>query len=137
MYNTIITLGNLVSDPTVNTTKTGKTVCKMRMCISDSYEKEKCFIDVEAWDKTAEACMNYLSKGREVLVEGSLCSTSWKDKEDKTVSRNFIRASKVRFTGAKKAQENGEASQSKSGPAKTQSTQSQGFAEDGHDDIPF
>lgn len=98
MYNTIITACHLVADPTSSSTPSGKTVCKMRACISNNAAKTKCFIDVETWDKQAELCAKYLKKGREVLFQGELCMDSW-EKDGKTMNKYYIRASSFQFLG--------------------------------------
>lgn len=128
MYNTIIAVGYLVSDPISRSTNTGKSICTLRMCISENNAKNKCFIDVEAWEKTAEVCAKYLTKGREVLVEGELCLSSWQGNDGKTQSKNFIRANKVKFLSS-----GGKSSDAPSGQASQSAPTSQ--AED--DDIPF
>jgi len=131
MYNTIIAAGYLVNDPITRNTNTGKTICTMRMCISENNAKNKCFIDVEAWEKTAEVCSKFLAKGREVLVEGELCLSSWQGSDGKTQSKNFIRANRVKFLGggAKKSDDAPAAASGNSAPA----------SNDGgdEDDIPF
>lgn len=77
MYNTIVTVCHLVSDPELKEIGSGKKVCKMRVCVSSQNAKTKNFIDVEAWDRQAEVCSQYLKKGREVLIQGELCMDTW------------------------------------------------------------
>lgn len=140
MYNTIITLAHLVKDPELKQTSTGKSICVMRICISENQAKTKCFIDCESWDKTADACAKFLKKGREVLIEGELCMSSWTTKEGTTQSKNFIRANKVKFLNSGGKKDDG------SGPAESESTYrtnksantstSAGF-EENSEEIPF
>lgn len=130
MYNTIIAAGYLVNDPITRNTNTGKTICTMRMCISENNAKNKCFIDVEAWEKTAEVCAKFLAKGREVLIEGELCLSSWQGSDGKTQSKNYIRANKVKFLGSPKKADDAQAS---SGASSAPSNTSDGA----DDDIPF
>jgi single-strand DNA-binding protein len=127
MYNTIISIGHLVKDPETRTTSTGKPICSFRMCISESYNKTKCFIDVETWEKTAEACQKYLTKGRETLVEGELCVSEWTNKEGKKQSKYFIKAAKVKFLSS--GQKDGDKASGDSAP--------QSSAPSDDDDIPF
>ena len=131
MYNTIIAAGYLVNDPITRTTTTGKTICTLRMCISENNAKNKCFIDVEAWEKTAEVCSQFLAKGREVLVEGELCLSSWQSGDGKTLSKNYIRANKVKFLG-------GGQKKSDAAPASsTGATTPESSSDDSDTDIPF
>lgn len=130
MYNTIIAAGYLVNDPITRNTNTGKTICTMRMCISENNAKNKCFIDVEAWEKTAEVCSKFLAKGREVLVEGELCLSSWQGSDGKTQSKNFIRANRVKFLG-------GGAKKSDDAPAAASGNSAPASNDDPDSDIPF
>jgi single-strand DNA-binding protein len=97
MHNTIVGIGHLVADPASQSTSTGKSICRMRMCISDSNSKNKCFIDIECWEKLGETCQQYLTKGRQIYFEGELSSSSWKDKEGVEKTKNFIRGNKIKF----------------------------------------
>lgn len=130
MHNTIVGIGHLVADPTTQSTSSGKSICRMRMCISDSNSKNKCFIDVECWEKLGETCQQYLVKGRQIYFEGELSSSTWKDKDGTEKSKNFIRGTKIKFlnTGGGKKDEAGK----QSAPAAKQDN----FAAD-DDDIPF
>jgi len=125
MHNTIVAIGHLTADPTSQTTSTGKTICKMRMCISDSNSKNKCFIDVESWEKTAEVCLKFLKKGREIYIEGELGTSSWTGKDGSQQSKNFIRASRVKFLSS---------GQKSNGSASASADTSEEAADD---DVPF
>ena len=70
----------------------------MRVCVSSQNAKTKNFIDVEAWDRQAEVCSQYLKKGREVLIQGELCMDTW-EKDGKKASKHFIRANTIQFLG--------------------------------------
>jgi single-strand DNA-binding protein len=130
MHNTIVGIGHLVADPTTQSTSSGKSICRMRMCISDSNSKNKCFIDVECWEKLGETCQQYLVKGRQIYFEGELSSSTWKDKDGTEKSKNFIRGTKIKFlnTGGGKKDEADK-------PSKPAAKQDNFAADD--DDIPF
>lgn len=125
-------MGFLVQDPTTRQTSTGKSICTFRMCASDSNAKNKCFIDVETWEKTADACAQYLTKGREVLVSGELCLSSWQ-KDGATMSKHFIKGDRVKFIGSGK--KDGASPAPSASSAKPSSSAPQQEQED--DDIPF
>jgi single-strand DNA-binding protein len=127
MYNTIIAIGHLVKDPETRTTSTGKSICTFRICISENQAKNKCFIDVETWEKTAEVCQKYLVKGREAMVEGELSTSSWTGSDGKAYSKNFIKGNKVKFLGGGQ----------KSEGSKPQAANSNDSSDDIDDDIPF
>lgn len=115
MYNTIVTVCHLVSDPELKEISGGKKVCKMRVCVSSQNAKTKNFIDVEAWDRQAEICSQYLKKGREVLIQGELCMDTW-EKEGKKTSKHFIRANTIQFLGGNGGEKKDGQSQDSSKP---------------------
>jgi single-strand DNA-binding protein len=131
MHNTIVGIGHLVADPTTQSTSTGKSICRMRMCISDTNSKNKCFIDIECWEKLGETCQQYLVKGRQIYFEGELSSSTWKDKEGVEKSKNFIRGNKIKFLSNGGGKKDESEPQNKSAPA----PQSASSGDD--DDIPF
>ena len=104
MYNKIIGIGNVVKDPESRIISTGKQVCTLRVCISDSQAKNKCFIDCECWDRLAEICMEFLKKGKEIMIEGELCMSSWTGKDGSTQNKPYIRADKVKFMNSSQKQ---------------------------------
>ena len=103
MYNSITAVAYLVKDPEVRTTSNGKKVVSLRAGISTSIAKTKCFVDIEYWDKTAEIAEKYLSKGREFIVNGELCMSSW-EKDGKNFSKYFIRGRDLQFLSSKKSE---------------------------------
>jgi single-strand DNA-binding protein len=111
MYNTITTAGYLVSDPEVRSFN-DNTVCQIRMCISNDRAKEKCFIDVELWNKQGEIAKQYLSKGRSILLTGELKFSSW-EHEGKKYSKNFIRANEFTFLASGNKEDQSSSSESK------------------------
>jgi single-strand DNA-binding protein len=131
MHNTIVAIGHLTADPKSQQTGTGKSICRMRMCISDTNSKNKCFIDVESWEKTAEVCAKYLTKGREVFVEGELCTSSWEGKDGTQQSRNYIKASRVKFLSSGRKNDGDNTSTS------NEKNQESSQDEDSSDDVPF
>jgi len=103
MYNSITAVAYLVKDPEVRTTSNGKKVVSLRAGISTSIAKTKCFVDIEYWDKTAEIAEKYLAKGREFIVNGELCMSSW-EKDGKKFSKYFIRGRDLQFLSSKKSE---------------------------------
>ena len=123
MYNSITAAAYLVKDPEVKTISSGKKVATLRVGISPSNAKTKCFVDVEYWDKTAELAEKYLTKGREFVVQGELCMSSW-EKDGKNFTKYFIRGKDMQFLSSKK-------SEGKSGD------ETEGDSDSGSDEIPF
>jgi single-strand DNA-binding protein len=82
-YNRIILVGNLTKDPETKKLDSGSTVCKFGLAVNRRTKNvdETMFVDIAAWEKTGEVCMQYLKKGRSVLVEGRLAIRSYEDKD--------------------------------------------------------
>ena len=85
--NKIFLAGRLTRDPELQYLASGTPVCKMGLACSRKYRtkdgdqrEETLFINLKAWNKTAEYCGEHLRKGRPVLVEGRLDSDDWEDK---------------------------------------------------------
>lgn len=87
-FNKVILAGHLTRDPEVRYTPKGTPVAKFGLGINRTWtaedgqkREEATFVDVEAWGKTGEVIVQYLKKGRPVLVEGRLKLDSWEDKD--------------------------------------------------------
>lgn len=106
MFNKVIMVGNLTQDPELRYTASGTAVANLRIAVSskyrsgDEYKEETLFIDVVVWGKQGESCSQYLSKGRQVLVEGRLQERSW-ESDGQTRRKTEIVANTVRFLGRK------------------------------------
>ncbi len=101
--NSILLEGNLVRDPELSYTAAGKPVCSFTVASNrfwkqaDEMQKEVSYFDVTTWAKLAEACGEYLAKGRGVRVVGRLKQDRWQDGEGKTHSKVHIVAEHVEF----------------------------------------
>ena len=97
--NQVILMGRLTRDPEQRTTTSGGTVVSFSIAVDRQTQDDQAdFFDVTAWEKLGELVMQYLSKGRRVLVQGRLRQDSWEDKETgKRRSRIEVVASDVTF----------------------------------------
>jgi len=97
--NQVILMGRLTRDPDQRTTSTGKTIASFSIAVDRGGQDDAAdFFDVTAWEKLGELVMQYLSKGRRVLVQGRLRQDSWDDKETgKRRSRIEVVATDVTF----------------------------------------
>lgn len=82
--NRVELIGNLTRDPELRYTPQGTAVCTFSVATNrgwttDSGEKKEDveFHKIVAWNKLAELCSQFLSKGRKVFVEGRLSTRSW------------------------------------------------------------
>jgi len=112
MYSKIIIIGNLGRDPELKFTADGKAVASFSVATSRKYKDtdETTWFRVSVWDKQAEACNQYLSKGSKVLVEGRLRpdpngNPTVFQRKDGTWGASFeIMASEVKFLDSKPEQ---------------------------------
>ena len=96
--NQVILMGRLTRDPEQRTTTSGRTVVSFSIAVDRQTQDDQAdFFDVTAWEKLGELVMQYLSKGRRVLVQGRLRQDSWEDKETGKRSRVEVVASDVTF----------------------------------------
>lgn len=97
--NRVQLIGNLTRDPELRYTPNGNAVCTFSLATNrnwttDSGEKreEVDFHRVVAWNKLAEICSQYLTKGRKTYVEGRLSTRNWtgQDGSQKTTTEVVI-----------------------------------------------
>jgi single-strand DNA-binding protein len=88
LRNKVQLIGNLGNDPEIIAMDSGKKLAKFSIATNDIYKNaqgEKVtdtqWHNVVAWGKTAEIIEEYVTKGKEVAVEGKLTSRSYDDKE--------------------------------------------------------
>jgi single-strand DNA-binding protein len=77
--NKVILIGNLGADPEMRYTASGTAVCRLSVATSRRFtdkqgnrQEETAWHRVDVWGKLAETCGQYLSKGRQVYIEGRL-----------------------------------------------------------------
>jgi single-strand DNA-binding protein len=99
-------VGNLGKDPEVRFTPNGRALAKFPVATSerwtdqDGNKQERTeWHNVVVWGKQAETCGQYLSKGRQVFVEGSIRSRQYDDKDGNKRYITEIVARDVRFLG--------------------------------------
>ena len=106
--NKVILLGRLTKDPetrytqTTNTQVTSFTLAVNRRFIKDGEERQADFINIVAWNKTAEFCSKYFKKGQQVGVIGRLQVRNWEDKQGQKHYVTEVIAEEVYFADTKK-----------------------------------
>lgn len=117
MYQKLMILGRLGRDPELRFTPAGKAVTSFTVATDHSYTdaagktvKETTWFKVTTWDKLAENCNNFLSKGKMVFVEGRLTvdpetggPRTWTAQDGKVRSTFEISATTVKFLSARDA----------------------------------
>jgi single-strand DNA-binding protein len=140
--NRVTLIGRLGKDPEVRFTPGGKAVGNFTIATSEKWKdkdgkkNEKTeWHNIVVWEKTAELCGEYLSKGRQVAIEGKLQTREWKDKEGGKRFTTEIVASHVEFLGSK---EDGGGSKTKPEPQEKSAEEESGDLNNQPDeDIPF
>ena len=106
--NKLIICGNLTADPILNEREytdknTGEIikakVCNFTVAAEDSYgiRKKTEFFSVTAWRGLGETCAKYLSKGRQVLIEGPVFMNNYVDKNNNLHAKLAVRANEVQL----------------------------------------
>ncbi len=97
-YNKVFLIGNLTRDPQLRYTPSQTPVCEFGLAMnrrrrnaSGEMQEETCFVDITAWGKQAETLSKYVTKGRQLFVEGRLTLDRWETQDGQ-------RRSKLRVT---------------------------------------
>jgi len=98
--NKVILVGRLGRDPEMKYTSGGTAMCRFSIATDDAWtdkgsgEKQERteWHSIVVWDKLAEICNQYLTKGRLVYIEGSLQTREWDDKEGVKRKTTEVRA---------------------------------------------
>ena len=116
MINKVILIGRLVANPELRFSKSGTAICSFRIATSERWKDKQGqqqeqveFHQIEAWGKLAEICGEYLSKGSQVYLEGSLKTDKWQDKSGNNRYTTKIKLREMRMLSPKNSnQEAGE-----------------------------
>ncbi len=91
MFNSCTLVGNLTKDPDLRYTGTGKAVANVTVAVNSRKKTaDPLFMDCTAWEGLAETIAQNLKKGSKVLVNGSLATQKWEDKEGGKHSRTVL-----------------------------------------------
>ncbi len=104
--NKVILIGNLGKDPEVRYTQSGTAVTNFSLATNEQFTKKDGnredrteWHNIVAWGRTAELCSQYLSKGRQVYLEGRLQTREWEDREGNKRRTTEVVANTVQFLG--------------------------------------
>ena len=132
MLNVVALQGRLARDPELRQTQAGKSVTNFTIAC-DRGKDQTDWLDVVAWDKTADFICKYFQKGNMILVEGRLQSRKYQDKNGNNRTAIEVAAGNVNFCGGK--QENGAAVTTKADKSETVHEGFEPIMDDG--DLPF
>ena len=88
LKNKVQLIGNLGNAPEVKTTESGKKLARFSVATNESYRNAKgekvtetTWHNLVAWGKVADIAEKYLTKGKEIAIEGKLINRSYTDKD--------------------------------------------------------
>ena len=135
--NKIMVIGNLGTDPEMRYTPSGKPVTTFRLATNRAYRtqdgerrEETEWFTVVAWDRLAEQCNQFLTKGRQAYIEGRFRSRRWEGQDGQPRFVSEVIASSVLFL------DQGSTPMDPGGDAGAQAPDGPGGPED-PDDLPF
>jgi len=106
--NRVILLGRLGRDPEVRYAQSGTTVATLNMATDErrpdgngGWKNETEWHRVVLFGKQADLAKQYLTKGREVLIEGSLRTRQWQDKDGQKRYTTEVVCQNMRFVGGR------------------------------------
>src|SRR5678815_1571474 len=106
--NKVILIGRLGKDPELKYTSGGTPFCRFSLATDDVWNdkasgerQEKTeWHNIVAWDRLAEICNQYLTKGRLVYIEGSLQTREWDDQDGNKRKTTEVRARDMVLLGS-------------------------------------
>ena len=102
--NSVVLCGRVTRDAEVKYTSGGMAVSEISIAVNRYAGKDKgeevSFFEVNLWGKTAEALVQYLTKGRQIVVQGELRQERW-EKDGQKQSKVRINANNIQLVGGK------------------------------------
>jgi single-strand DNA-binding protein len=109
LKNKVQLIGNLGNNPDVRTTEKGKKLARFSVATNESYRNvqgekstETQWHTLVAWGKAAELAEKYLTKGKEIAIEGKLVTRSYTDKEGHKRNITEVQVNEILMLGSKK-----------------------------------
>ena len=126
-FNKVILIGNLTRDPEVRALPSGTEFCRFGLAVNYSYrtadgeDKENVdFIDISVWRPgLVSVVQTYCHKGKQVMVEGRLTSSSW-EQDGQTRSKLEVKVDNILLLGSSGAgQQGGSSAERPAKPSKS------------------
>ena len=140
--NKVILVGHLGADPESRFAPSGDAICNIRIATSETWKDKNTGEKKEATEwhrvsffgKLADIAGQYLKKGSQVYIEGSLRTRKWQDKDGKDQYTTEIRCDVMKMLGGKPEGQQQAAAPRQQAPQQQQSAAPAGSFDD---DIPF
>ena len=102
MLNVVVLMGRLVADPQLRQTPQGISVASFRIAVDRNFarqgeQRSADFIDIVAWRQQAEFVCKYFQKGSPIVVEGSLQTRQYQDKNGNNRTAVEVVADRLNF----------------------------------------
>lgn len=146
--NKVLLIGNLGKDPETRYSPSGDAICNLTLATTDTWKDKASGEKKEATEwhrvvffgKLAEIAGQYLKKGSQIYVEGSLRTRKWQDKDGQDRYTTEIRADELKMLGGRpEGASQGDSQGRSQSPQRQQAAQPKqgGAFGDFDDDIPF
>lgn len=139
--NTVSIMGRVANEIELRKTQAGKSVVNFSVAVDNGWGENKHtdYLDVVAWNGTAEFVSKYFSKGQMIALTGSLQARQWEDKDGNKRKKFEIVAGQVYFCGGKQESRNHDnRSSDDSFPQEDNGPDYENIEfMDGDDDLPF
>ncbi|MDU7243239.1 single-stranded DNA-binding protein [Clostridium sp.] len=106
--NKVVLIGRMVADPELNfQANSGMAICRFRLAVTRPFKKDETdFINCIAFNKRAETIAQYLTKGRQLAVTGSIRTGSYDAKDGTKRYTTDIVVDSFEFIGSSKSNDN-------------------------------
>ena len=142
--NKVILVGNLGADPEVRYMPSGEAVVNLRLATTDTWkDKDGNKQESTEWHRVAffgrqaEVCGQYLRKGSQIYVEGSIRTRKYTDKDGAEKYATEVRGERMQMLGSRQACDSATAPRPASQPAAQQAAPAGNFDAGFDDDMPF
>jgi single-strand DNA-binding protein len=112
--NKVLLMGRLTRDPELRSIPSGMQVAEFGLAMgrqwrsqSGEMQQETTFVDIAVWGRQGENVHKYLTKGRQVFVEGRLKYDSWEGRDGQKRTRLTVVADSVTFIGGRPGEDRG------------------------------
>lgn len=104
--NKVMLIGNVGKDPEMRYTANGRAVATFSLAVNRNFNtpegerrEETDWFDIVVWERLAEQCSQFLTKGRQAFIEGRLHTRSWEGQDGQKRYKTEVVAQSVLFLG--------------------------------------
>jgi single-strand DNA-binding protein len=123
--NRVVLVGNLTHDPELRALPSGTSVCQLRIAVNDRIKDRNTgewtdyanYFDVSVFGQQGDNCAQYLSRGRQVAIDGRLRYRQWEAQDGTKRSKVEVVADSVQFIGPREGGGGAPQRQQAGGPA--------------------